>query len=389
MEINKRNRKELKSYFVKNAIPTQSNFSEFIDAMLNQKEDGIVKLPGDPLSIEAAGDDTSQKKAINFYRNFTDEKPSWTLSLNPRTDPAKPETGRLGFSINDGEGNSRLFIDRSTGNVGIGTTSPEEKLHLYSGSGNVQQLIEAGGANEAQLDLKSGTTQTRLFYRDRDDEFGIYHKGTTRFRIQSDGTILINQTGGKVGIGTTNPQMKLEVNGNVKFNFGDTGSFVFEKMDGLQHIGTTYVLRPHKNLHGSLGHPNYFVRNAYIHDLWYNFYKGKSDARIKTNMQPIRSPLEKLMKLQGYVYDIKDDAFDGPVEARKDNIGFVAQEVKEIYPQLVHYNPESDSYYLEYDGFIPIVVEAIKEFKRQYKKKYKELENLIERQQSEIECLKQ
>ena len=43
MDIDKRNRTELKAYFVKNAIPTQSNFAELIDAMLNQKDDGIVK----------------------------------------------------------------------------------------------------------------------------------------------------------------------------------------------------------------------------------------------------------------------------------------------------------------------------------------------------------
>ena len=88
MEVNRRNRTELKSYFVKNAVPTESNFAELIDGMLNQKDDGVVKLPADPLCIEAAGDNTSQKKAINFYHNFSDPNPSWVLSLNPRSDPA-------------------------------------------------------------------------------------------------------------------------------------------------------------------------------------------------------------------------------------------------------------------------------------------------------------
>ena len=52
MELTTRDRTELKSYFVKNAIPTESNFSDFVDAVLNQKDDGIVKPPGNPLSIE-------------------------------------------------------------------------------------------------------------------------------------------------------------------------------------------------------------------------------------------------------------------------------------------------------------------------------------------------
>ena len=50
MDVNTRNRAELKSYYVKNSIPTESNFAELIDGMLNQKDDGIVKLPGNPLS---------------------------------------------------------------------------------------------------------------------------------------------------------------------------------------------------------------------------------------------------------------------------------------------------------------------------------------------------
>jgi len=130
MELNTRGRTELKSYFVKNAIPTESNFSDFIDAVLSQKDDGIVKPPGNPLSIEASGDDSTQKKVLNLYRSFADDKPSWVVTLNPRSDPAKPATARPGFNISDGEGNNRLFLDRSNGNVGIRTISPAETLHV-------------------------------------------------------------------------------------------------------------------------------------------------------------------------------------------------------------------------------------------------------------------
>jgi hypothetical protein len=130
---NKRNRTDLKSYFVKNAIPTASNFADLIEGMLNQKDDGIIKLPGDPLSIEASGDDTSLKKTINFYRNFGDANPDWTISLNPRGNPNDASTAKSGFNISDGEGHSRLFIDRNTGNVGIGTTMPDKRLHLEAG----------------------------------------------------------------------------------------------------------------------------------------------------------------------------------------------------------------------------------------------------------------
>ena len=76
------------------------------------------------MSIQADGNDTSQKKAINFYRSFADPKPAWTLSLNPRVDPNNPATAKPGWSIGDADGNSKLFIDQTTGNLGIGTVEP-------------------------------------------------------------------------------------------------------------------------------------------------------------------------------------------------------------------------------------------------------------------------
>src|SRR3954447_12019445 len=104
MDITTRNRKELKSYFVKNSIPTESNFAELIDGLLNQKDDGLVKLPGNPLSVEAAGDSTSEKKVLQLYQSFSDQNPAWMVSLNPRSNSADPASTRPGFNIGDGDG---------------------------------------------------------------------------------------------------------------------------------------------------------------------------------------------------------------------------------------------------------------------------------------------
>lgn len=214
MEINKRNRTELKSYFVRNAIPTESNFAELVDAMLNQKDDGIVKMAGDPLSIEAAGGDTS-KKVINFYQNFTDPKPNWVLSLNPGDKP--------GFNISDGEGNSRLFIDQNTGNVGIGTTNPTDKLVVFdpttSGAGGI--TIRRG--NYARLSIISDNYWSGIeLRRDSAGAAGRPHIDftndlTTNFgiRVSAPTNDALAIEGGNVGIGTTNPTSKLEVNGDL------------------------------------------------------------------------------------------------------------------------------------------------------------------------------
>src|SRR5262245_60911217 len=111
MAITTKNRKDLKTNFVKNAIPTEQNFSDLVDAQLNQADDGVFKLAGEPFSIVAAAG--GQKRAIRLYGDYPAANPDWFISLNPAQDPANAATNRPGFGITDGAGNTRLFLDAS------------------------------------------------------------------------------------------------------------------------------------------------------------------------------------------------------------------------------------------------------------------------------------
>jgi hypothetical protein len=212
----KKNRATLKSYFVKNAIPTEGQFSQFIDSVLNQRDDGLVKTLNDPLSIEAVGDDTTFKKAINFYTRFADPNPAWSIALRPRSNPADPTTGRPGLSINDAAGNSRLCIDLATGNVGIGTIAPDPRnklqiegpLHM---DGNPIFLRQ--NAND-QFDVVRWSAQT-----DRVEVAGL-HGVNLGFTSGGGATpvttpVLTVSDAGNVGIGTLtpDPHNKLQVEG--------------------------------------------------------------------------------------------------------------------------------------------------------------------------------
>ena len=159
-----RTRDELKAYFVKNAIPTESQFADLINGILSQRDDGIAKPKGDPLSIEASGDPASTKKAINFYQSFTDRDPSWVLSLNPRVN----STAKPGLTISDGDGNNRLFIDRNSGNVGIGTITPADKLEV-AGSLRIS----------GNLTVSSGTVTAKGFVGDGSGLTGLNITGST------------------------------------------------------------------------------------------------------------------------------------------------------------------------------------------------------------------
>lgn len=46
---------------------------------------------------------------------------------------------------------------------------------------------------------------------------------------------------------------------------------------------------------------------------------------------------------------------------RKNHIGFIAQEVFQILPEVVHYDDSADIYTMDYSKMIPLLVEAVKE----------------------------
>jgi hypothetical protein len=82
-----------------------------------------------------------------------------------------------------------------------------------------------------------------------------------------------------------------------------------------------------------------------------------SDEKLKENIITIDSALDKVLALRGVYYNWIDRQNGGDAT----RIGFIAQEVKEIVPELVF--PSQDGKYLgvKYDNVTALLVEAIKE----------------------------
>ena len=113
-----------------------------------------------------------------------------------------------------------------------------------------------------------------------------------------------------------------------------------------------------------------------------------SDERFKTDIKPIAGSMDKLVNLEGVAYkmikskkieydlsSIKDPERRKAAEAemalydpnaKNDRYGFIAQKVKEVYPELVDQDKEGYMN-VDYIGLIPILVEAIKEQQAQIK----------------------
>jgi len=125
-----KSRQELRSRFVRNAIPTEADFAELIAASLNQADDGVLKLPDQPLGLVRQ---KPEQPVLRFFADPAAEGSVWQVQLGSGDKP--------GFGLAAADGKLALFVDGATGNVGIGVGAkkPEAALHI---AGNLK--VEAG-----------------------------------------------------------------------------------------------------------------------------------------------------------------------------------------------------------------------------------------------------
>jgi len=109
------------------------------------------------------------------------------------------------------EGADRLTID-SSGNVGIGTTSPSSKLHIV-GDTRIEGDLTVNGTY-TQIDTNTNTTEQWIVTNDGTGPAAIINQIGAHpvLDVQDDGvSALYVADGGNVGIGTTSPSSKLTI----------------------------------------------------------------------------------------------------------------------------------------------------------------------------------
>ena len=81
-----------------------------------------------------------------------------------------------------------------------------------------------------------------------------------------------------------------------------------------------------------------------------------SDERLKDNIQPIESPLEKIFQINGVSFDWnnKQDLYSGR------DVGVIAQEIESVLPEIVQ-TRESGMKAVRYEKIVALLIEAIKE----------------------------
>ena len=86
-----------------------------------------------------------------------------------------------------------------------------------------------------------------------------------------------------------------------------------------------------------------------------------SSLRFKEELQPIENVIEKIEKLRGVSFKWKSDG-TSPRE-----IGVIAEEVAEVFPELVFLDREGKPLGVHYDKFVAVLIEAVKDLDKRVK----------------------
>ncbi len=332
--------------------------------------------------------------------------------------------GKIIFSADSAYSEAHLTISE-TGNVGVGTSTPNDKLDIkggnlrltFTGAGDARKLLFVPTGQHTSSNVAVGIIGMRaagdIFDRAK-IEFaqvwdGTYTDYEIRFFVTDGGVatrraMTINKDG-NIGIGTTSPFGILDIlkdGGQIYFQPSDitadnqlkdspelvfrgkydsdattgfaTGTYDFKVKNIIESTTPTARLSIQNNAgtelvvideSGNVGvgttSPTYKLQvgtagdgTSAIANAWNTF----SDIRWKENIEEIDSQeaLETVLNLRGVKFEWK--------ESGKPSIGFIAQEVKDVIPEIV--SQDKQGYYsLDYTKLIPYLVEAIKELAKQ------------------------
>lgn len=226
----------------------------------------------------------------------------------------------------------------SGGNVGIGTSSPAEKLHVYANSGTsfaiqdtggVLRLVTASGANYIQsgLALTGGSSAPIIF--------GSIYGVNEWMRITSSGDVLINKT----GLSAASVGVEFERNSSARMT---TDGNTVLLLNRLSSDGTLVDIRRSGTQVGSISVTTMGTS-----------YNIVSDYRLKQDFKDYNAT-ELISKINTYDFEWKS--------SNERMYGVKAHELQEVIPYAVTGEKDAEEMQqVDYSKLVPVLVKAIQE----------------------------
>jgi hypothetical protein len=247
---------------------------------------------------------------------------------------------RWSYAASGTAGNNITFTEAmridTSGNVGIGTSSPTGKLTVSKAGAEGIEFIPGGTSNVSttQYYNRSGAAYTA------NSQDASYHSwlisGAEKARIDSSGNLLVG------GTAATNAA-KVE-----SFFNGATQNGIVAN-DTASASGTTFFMCSLNGTNiGTIGRVG--ATSSVI-------YNTTSDQRLKSNIEDAAPVLEKLMGVPVRQYDWTEGDLH-------QDYGFVAQEIEPLLSGVVTKGKEDeDMWQMDYSRLTPHLVKAIQEMK--------------------------
>lgn len=194
---------------------------------------------------------------------------------------------RLPFRIRPGAPTSSLDI-ASSGNVGIGTASPADKMEV---TGQLRVSGTVGGFLAAPRD---GSGANQIWYNPTGDDMRLFNT--------TSGDVITILNNGNTGIGTTTPGGKLDVNGSI-FQRGVV-------------LHADYVFEPAYTLESIEEHADFMWNNKHLPGVGAKKVDEKGQEVIEIGAQ-LRSLLEELEKAHIYISTLNDKIGERDVQLVK------------------------------------------------------------------------
>ena len=250
---------------------------------------------------------------------------------------------------------SGVTLAANGGNVGIGTTTPNNKLQIGSTNYSVNSLAMGNGTQNFAIDISARTIPT--FFSDNNFSFMASGGGN-----------------GNVGIGTTTPGSKLHVESSVSNgyaavirNYNNTSSgYGLQVVAGSTTASYGAYLIDFFDATGAtrLGSITQSGSNTVL-------YNTSSDRRLKNNIVNTHFGINDLMKIQVRDYVYKADV------SKTLTTGFIAQELYDIFPNAVTKPAkEEDMWSMDYGKVTPLLVKAIQEQQATIEAQQKQIDEL-------------
>ena len=267
------------------------------------------------------------------------------------------------INTNTVQGN-RLITISNTGNVGIRITNPSASLTVARGEGAEGTVVLAGPQHWSHFNYSTG-----------EDTYIRCGAGTG----VTSGRVFLNYEvlNGNVLIG----------NGSTKIGIGNPGQTLTATIQQalVSASGNQFSLTDDYNNNWSQRFNGSFLdfRYAGVAKGYFNSTNGVyalySDRRLKKDIQPLQSVLSKIKLLNAVSYEMINHNPD-----HKRSIGFIAQDVKPLFPSLVHVLDDharsgqrhKDLHTMNYTGLNVVIIKGIQE-------QYQQLKEL-EMQQQEL-----